>query len=71
MKIQNANKFVKKLGRVDTLTCVYWFIYNEKDNNETHITQYFIIHGLVLCIKVDSYVAICFMHGNSVIIQQF
>ena len=37
--------------------CVYQFIYDEKDNNDTHITQYCIMHGLGLCIKVDSYVA--------------
>ena len=42
---------------VDPTTCVYSFIYVEKDKNDTHITQYFIIYGLVLCIKVDSYMA--------------
>ena len=41
----------------DTTACVYKFIYNEKDSVDTNIIQYFIMHGLVLCIKVDSYVA--------------
>ena len=54
----------------DPTTCVYRFIYDEKDKNGTHITQYFIMNGLGLCIKVDSYVAHIFMHGRSVIIQQ-
>ena len=41
----------------DSITCVYQFIYDEKDKNDTYITQYFIMHGLGLCIKVDGYVA--------------
>ena len=57
MKIQYAKCFVQKLGMGNTTTCVYQFSYNEKDNNDTHKTQYFIMHGLRLCIKVDSYVA--------------
>ena len=40
--------------------CVYQLIYNEKDSDDTQITQYFIMHGLVLCIKVDNYVAYMF-----------
>ena len=35
----------------------YQFIYNEKDSFDTDIIQYFIMNGLGLCIKVDSYVA--------------
>ena len=46
-----------KLGMGDSTTCVYQFIYNEKDKNDTQITQYFIMHGLGYCIQVDSYVA--------------
>ena len=41
----------------DPRTYVYKFIYDEKDNFDTKIIQYFNIHGLGLCIKVDSYVA--------------
>ena len=41
----------------DPTTCVYPFIYDENDSDDTKIIQYFITNGLVLCIKVDSYVA--------------
>ena len=71
MKIQYANNFVHKLGMGDPTTCVYHFIYHEKYKNDTQITQYFIMHGLRLCIKVDSYMAYFFMQGHSVIMQQF
>ena len=47
---------VQKLGVANPTTCVYQFIYDEKDKNYTQITKYFIMHRLVLCIKVDSYV---------------
>ena len=40
----------------DLKKCVYQLIYDEKDSVDTKIIQYFIIHGLRLCIKVDSYV---------------
>ena len=55
----------------DPTTCVYQFIYDENDNDGTNIIQYYIMHGLGLCIKVDSYVAHMFsMHGHSVIMNQ-
>ena len=57
MKIQYANNSVHKLGMGDTIIFVYEFIYDEKDKNETHITQHFTMNGLGLCIKLDSYVA--------------
>ena len=41
----------------DPTTFVYQFIYDEKDKDDTQIMQYFIMHVLRLCIKVDSYVA--------------
>ena len=41
----------------DTTTCIHQFIYDEKDKDDTQITQYFIMHGMGLFIKVDSYVA--------------
>ena len=55
----------------DPTTCVYHFIYYEKDKNDTQVTQYFIMHGLGLCIKVDSYVtqmfyAWSFSHNTAV-----
>ena len=43
MKIKYENNFVHKLGMGDLTTCVYHFIYNENDKNDTHITQYFIM----------------------------
>ena len=55
MRVQYANDFVNKLGMGDPTTCVYQFIYDENYNNDTQITQYFIMYGLGLCIKVDSY----------------
>ena len=32
------------------------FIFNEIDNNDTNIIQYFIMHGLGLCIKLNRFV---------------
>ena len=57
MKIKYPNEFVQKLGVGDPTTFFYQFIYDEKESVETEIIQYFIMHVLVLCIKVDSYVA--------------
>ena len=57
MTIKQANGFVEKLGMCDTTTCAYKIINYEKDSVETEIIQYFIMHGLVLCIKVNIYVA--------------
>ena len=59
----------------DPTTCVYQFIYDEKYKNDTHITRYFIMHGLGLCIKVDSYVdhmfyEWSFSHNTSVLIDK-
>ena len=56
-KIQYANEFLKKLGMGDPTTCVYQCIYDENDSDNIEIIQYFIMHGLVLCIQVDIYVA--------------
>ena len=56
MKIQYAKKYVQKLGLVYSTTRVYQFIYDKNDIDDTKRIQYFIMHGMVLCIKVDSYV---------------
>ena len=48
--------FFHKLGMGYPTTCVYQFICDDKDKNDTHITKYFVMHGFGLCIKVDSYV---------------
>ena len=41
----------------DPKTCVYQFIYDENDNDDTKLIQYFIMHVLGLWKKVDSYVS--------------
>ena len=55
MKEQYANESVQKLEMNYSTTCDYQFIYNGKYSVETKIIQYFVMHGLGLCIKVDSY----------------
>ena len=44
------------MGLGDPTTCVYQFILDENDINYKKIIQYFIIHVLVLCIKLDIFV---------------
>ena len=46
-----------KLGMGDLTTYVYQFIYDENESDDTKIIQYFIIYRLLLCIKINSYVA--------------
>ena len=41
----------------DPTTSVYQFIYDKNDSDDMKIMQHFIMHGLGLYIKVDSYVA--------------
>ena len=48
----------------DNTIFVYQIIYNEKDIVDTKIIQYFIMHGLGLCIKVDIYMAHMFYAGS-------
>ena len=56
----------------DTTTCFYQFVFDENDSNGTNTLPYFIMHGLGLFIKSNSFVAhICSMNGNSVIIQKY
>ena len=57
MKVQQENELVQKLGMGDTTTCVYQLVNNEKDSVDTEIIQCFVMNGLGLCIKVDSYAA--------------
>ena len=40
----------------DPTTSIYQLIYDDKESVDTEIIQYFIIRGLGLCIRVDSYV---------------
>ena len=56
MKIQYTNILVHKLGMGDPTTCIYQFIYVGNYSDDTKIIQYFIMHGLGLCIKVGGYV---------------
>ena len=58
------------MGLVYPRTCVYKFIFNENYSNDINIIQYFIIHGLGLCIKLNSFVenmfyAWSFSHNTS------
>ena len=46
----------QKLGMGDPTTRVYQLTYDANDNDDTKMIQYFIMHGLGLCTKVDSYV---------------
>ena len=57
MKLKDANKFIEKLGMGDPTTRAYQFLYDEKYSVNTKRIQDFIMYGLGLCIKVDSYVA--------------
>ena len=41
----------------DPTTCVYQFIFDENDSNDTNIVHYFIMNGLGLCIKLNNFVA--------------
>ena len=57
MKIGYANYFVQNMGLGDPTTWVYKLIFDENDSNDTKIIHSFIMHGLVLCIKLNSCVA--------------
>ena len=59
------------MGLGDPTTCIYKFIYDENDSNNTKILQYFIMHGLGLCIDLNSFVSCIlytwsFTHNKSV-----
>ena len=40
----------------DLKTCVYQLFFDENDSNYTNIIQYCIMHGMGLCINLDSFV---------------
>ena len=44
------------MGLGDPTTYVYQLIFNKDDSNDTKIIQYFILHGLGLCIKLNGFV---------------
>ena len=45
------------MGFIYPRNCVYKFIFNENYSNDTNIIQYFIMHGLILCIRLNIFVA--------------
>ena len=57
MKIKYANEFIINMRLGDSTTCLYQFIYDENDSNDTNIIQYCIMHGLRLWIKLNSFLA--------------
>ena len=57
MKIKYSNEFIQNLGLGNLTTCVYHFIFDENVSNDTKIIQYFIMHVLGLCIKLNIFVA--------------
>ena len=57
MKMQCANEFIQNMGLSDTTTCVYQLIFDENEIDDTKIIQYFIRHGLGLCINLNIFVA--------------
>ena len=57
MKTKYANEFIQNMGLGDPTTCVYQFIFDENYSNDTKIVQYFIMHGLGLFTKLNSFLA--------------
>ena len=45
------------MGMDDPTICVYQFICDQNDSNDTNIIQYLILHGQGLCIKLNSLMA--------------
>ena len=61
------------MGLGDLKTCVYQVTFYKEDTDNTHILKYFVMDGLVICIKLNSYVAHIFyawsfIHNASVTI---
>ena len=42
MRIQYANKMIQNLGIGDSTTCVYQLIYDENDNDDKDIIQFWL-----------------------------
>ena len=45
------------MGLGDLKTFVYQVTFYKEDTDNTHILKYFVMDGLVICIKLNSYVA--------------
>ena len=63
MKIKYTNEIILNMELGDTTTYVYQTCFCENYNNGTKMIQYFIIFGLGLCIKLDSFVSHMFYTG--------
>ena len=56
IKIQYSNEFIQKMVLGDPTKFVYQLIFDENDSNDTKLIQYFIMHRLGLCIKLNNFV---------------
>ena len=56
MKIQYANEYIKDMGLDDPTTYFYQFNIDENYSNSTKFIQYFIMHRMGLCSKLNSFV---------------
>ena len=52
--LKYSNEFIQNMVLSDPKTCVYQFLKYKFDTNDTKIIQYFVMHGLGLCIKLNS-----------------
>ena len=57
IKIKYSNEFIQNMGFGDPTTCFYKFILDQYASNETNILQYPIMDVMVLCIKLNNFVA--------------
>ena len=71
MIIQYLNGIMLNMKLDDTTTSVYQLIFDKNDSNDTKIIQYFTMHGLWLCIKLDGFYNKWSMQGLLVIIQKY
>ena len=72
MRIKYTNKFIQYMGLGDPTTCVYQFIFDQDDSCDTAIIQYYIMHGLGLCIKLNScvvYMLYAWSFSNNIAVQ--
>ena len=70
-KTQYENESIQILGMDDPKNVFYQLFYDKNNSDDPTIIQYFIIQGLGLCIKVDSYMehmfyVWSFIHNKSV-----
>ena len=57
MKIKYANEFIQNMGLSDPTIFFYQLIIGENESNDTNIIQYFIVYRLLVCIRLNSFVA--------------